>query len=63
MAEPALGRPGVVAFVGEGVAAGMAQHVRVGLELQLGDGGCPLDSDGGCRTGRTPAALLNQLGT
>jgi hypothetical protein len=31
MAEPALDSPGVVPFVGEGVAAGVPQHVRVGL--------------------------------
>ena len=34
MAEPSLDRPGVVTLVGKGVAAGVAQHVRVGLELE-----------------------------
>jgi hypothetical protein len=42
MAEPALYRPGVVPLVGERVAAGVPQHVRVGLELQPGDGRRPL---------------------
>jgi hypothetical protein len=41
MAEPALDRQGVVPLVGEGVAAGVAQHVRVRLELQAGGGGRP----------------------
>jgi hypothetical protein len=36
MAEPALDRPGVVALVGERVATGVAQHVRMCLELHLG---------------------------
>jgi hypothetical protein len=31
MAEPALDRPGVVPLVGEGVTAGVPQHVRVRL--------------------------------
>jgi hypothetical protein len=30
MPEPALDRPGVVALVGEGIAAGVAQHVGLG---------------------------------
>jgi hypothetical protein len=33
MAEPALDRPGIVRVVGEGVAAGVAEHVWVGFEL------------------------------
>jgi hypothetical protein len=36
MPEPSLDRPGVVPLVGECVAAGMPQHVWVGLELQPG---------------------------
>jgi hypothetical protein len=42
MAEPALDRPDVVALVGEGVA----QHVRVRLELQAGGGRGALDHRG-----------------
>jgi hypothetical protein len=34
MAEPALDRPGVVALVGQRVAAGVPQHVGMGLQLQ-----------------------------
>jgi hypothetical protein len=36
MAEPSLDRPGVVALVGQRVAAGVAQHVGMGLDLKLG---------------------------
>jgi hypothetical protein len=36
MTKPALYCPGVMALVGEGVAAGVAQHVRVRLELLAG---------------------------
>jgi hypothetical protein len=41
---PPLDRPGVVALVGERVAAGVAEHVRVCLEIEAGGGGRrPLD--------------------
>ena len=46
MAEPSLDRPGVVALVGKGVAAGVAQHVRMGLEIEAGAGGGALDHPG-----------------
>ena len=36
MAEVVLQRPGVLAVVGEFVAAGVPQHVRVGREWQTG---------------------------
>ena len=45
MPEPALDRPGVVALVGEGVAAGVPQHVGMGLEFQPSGG-----SDGDAAT-------------
>jgi hypothetical protein len=46
MAEPSLNSPGVVPLVGEGVAAGVPQHVRVGLELQASaSGGRPALAD------------------
>jgi hypothetical protein len=32
--KPSLNRPGVVAFVGEGIAAGMAQHVGMSLQFE-----------------------------
>src|SRR5215813_15506665 len=34
--EPSLQRPGVVAGVGQGIAAGMPQHVRMYRELHVG---------------------------
>jgi hypothetical protein len=34
MAEPCLDCPSVVALVGEGVAAGVAEHVRVNLQFE-----------------------------
>src|SRR5271170_5435837 len=46
MAEPSLDRPGVVALVGKGVAAGVAQHVRMRLEIEAGAGGGALDHPG-----------------
>jgi hypothetical protein len=51
MAKPALDCPGVVALGGERVAAGVPQHVGVGLELHAGAGGPPPGaglSDGVC---------------
>jgi hypothetical protein len=36
MPEPSLDRPGVVPLVGEGIPAGVAHHVGVRLELQVG---------------------------
>ena len=46
MAEPSLDRPGVVAPVGERIAAGVAQHVRMDLEFEARAGGGPLDHPG-----------------
>jgi hypothetical protein len=43
VAEIRLQRPGVVAFVGERVAAGVPQHVRVRLEPKFGLGCCSLN--------------------
>jgi hypothetical protein len=45
-AEPALDRPGVVALVGERIAAGVPQQLRVGLELQAGGGRVAFDHPG-----------------
>ena len=36
MAEPVLDQPRVVASIGQGVAAGVAQHVGVDPKRQLG---------------------------
>jgi hypothetical protein len=46
MAEPSLDRPGVVALVGQGVAAGVTKHVGMRLELQARTGGGTLDHPG-----------------
>jgi hypothetical protein len=46
MAEPCLDCPSVVALVGEGVAAGVAEHVRVCLEVEAGGAGCPFNHPG-----------------
>jgi hypothetical protein len=58
MPEPPLDGPGVVAFIGEGVAAGVAKHMGMGLELHAGCIGRPLDhaSEAGSRERRSPLA-------
>ena len=43
MAEVVLDQPGVRALVGQGVAAGVAQHVRVGRQGQPGPLAAPAD--------------------
>jgi hypothetical protein len=49
-------------LAGQRIAAGVAQHVRVGLELQAGAGRRALDSgEAGCG-GHYTGPLLNQLG-
>jgi hypothetical protein len=57
MPEPALDRPRVVPPIGEGVAAGVAQHVRMGLELQAGAGSA-LDHPGEAGCGERELRLL-----
>jgi hypothetical protein len=42
MPEARLDRPRVVAVVGELIAAGMAEHVGVRLDAEIGGNGCPL---------------------
>jgi hypothetical protein len=44
--KPALNRPRVVPLVGESVSAGVAQHMRVRLELQAGGSGGALNHAG-----------------
>src|SRR5262245_63225012 len=46
VAEVSLQRPRVVAFVGQRVAAGMPQHVRVRLECEFGLDRCPFHHAG-----------------
>ena len=43
MPEIGLDRARIMAVVGELVAAGMAEHVGVRLDAQIGRDGCPLD--------------------
>jgi DNA invertase Pin-like site-specific DNA recombinase len=50
----------VVALVGEGVTAGMPQHVGMGLELQVGAGRCTLDHSGEPGRGERGAALADE---
>jgi hypothetical protein len=46
MAEPPLDRPGVVALIGERIAAGVTEHVRMRLQLEARGHGRPLDHPG-----------------
>jgi hypothetical protein len=57
MSEPALDRPGVVPLVGERVAAGVAEHVRMRLEFEI-SGDCPRSIMG---AKPEPSALLRAL--
>ncbi len=40
MAEPSLDCAGIMPVVGEGIAAGMAKHVRVGLQFETQPSAC-----------------------
>jgi hypothetical protein len=46
MAEPCLDCPRVVPLVGEGAATGVAEHVRVRLEVEARGARCPLNHPG-----------------
>ncbi len=50
----------VVALVGQRVAAGVPQHVRVRLEAELGLGPCPLDHAGEASGGERRAPLRSE---
>jgi hypothetical protein len=67
MSQPALDCPGVVALVGEGVAAGVPQHVRVGLEFKTGAIRGALDHAGeagrGARHGQSTYGIALSIGT
>jgi hypothetical protein len=58
MAEPRLDCPGVVTLVGQRVAAGVAQHMGMGLEIEACAGGGTLDHPGkaSCRERGAPLA-------
>jgi hypothetical protein len=60
MTEPALNGPSVVALVGQGIAAGVAEHVRMCLELEAGAGGGALDHPGKAGGRESGAALALQ---
>jgi hypothetical protein len=60
MPEPPLDRPGVVALVGQRVAAGVAQLVRVCLELQAGAGSDAPDRAGEVARGEERLSLADK---
>ena len=60
MTEPALDSLAVVALVGEGAAAGVAQHVGVGFQLQTSAGGGALDHPGEAGRGERRSALADE---
>jgi hypothetical protein len=64
MPKPALDRSAVVPLVGEGVAAGVPQHVGMGLELQAGTDRGALDhaSEAGRGEGRAALAAATMAG-
>jgi hypothetical protein len=57
--EPSLDSPGVMPLVGEGVAAGVTEHVRVRLELETGPDRDPLDHAGKAGRCERRAALAH----
>jgi hypothetical protein len=61
MAEPSLDGSGVMGLVGQRVAAGVAQHVRVRLEIEAGTGGGALGQwrSNAAGTSRSNTALAN----
>jgi hypothetical protein len=60
MAEPCLDCPSVVPLVGEGVPAGMAEHARVGLQVEAGTGGSTLDQPGEARRDERGSPLADE---
>jgi hypothetical protein len=61
MPEPSLDRPGIVPLVGEGIAAGMAKHVRMGFQLKAEPfAGRPLDHSGKAGRRERRAALTHE---
>jgi hypothetical protein len=57
VAQVRLQRPGIVPSIGQGIAAGVPEQVRVGLGGQLGDLASPLDHSGEASGGERRAAL------
>jgi hypothetical protein len=59
MTEPSLDRSGVVPLVGKSIAAGVAKHVRMGLQFEAGADGRALDQ--GCESDRLSASARVRL--
>jgi hypothetical protein len=60
MAEPSLDRPGVVALVGERVAAGVAEHVWMRLQFEARGDGSAFDHPGKAGGREWRAALADE---
>lgn len=57
MSQVRLQRACVVTLIGERIAAGVSEHVRMDLESQLGRYACPLDHSRKARRSERRAAL------
>jgi hypothetical protein len=60
MAEPSLDCPSVVPLVGEGVATGVAEHVRVRLQFEARRSSHPLDHPGKAGRGERRSPLADE---
>jgi hypothetical protein len=60
MAEPCLDCPSVVALVGEGVSTGVAEHVRVRLEVEARGARCPFNHPGKAGRGERGSPLADE---
>ena len=57
MTESALNCPGIVTFIGEGIAAGVPEHVRMRLQFQASANSRALDHPGKARGRERRAAI------
>ena len=60
MTESPLDRPGVVTLVGERAAAGVPEHVRMGLQFEASADRGRLDHPGKARGREWPGALTDE---
>ena len=60
MAEPSLDCPSVVSLVGESVATGVAEHVRVRLEVEARGARCPFNHPGKAGRGERGSPLADE---
>jgi hypothetical protein len=60
MAEPSLDCPSVVSLVGESVATGVAEHVRVRLQFEGRSDRRPLDHPGKSSRGKRGSPLADE---